>query len=475
MEYLPVFMDVAGRPGLVVGGGQVAARKVELLRRSGMAVRVVAPELCPQLAAEAEAGSIEHRAGRFEEDDLADCRVVVAATDDRAVNEQVAAAADARNLPVNVVDTPDLSTFIVPAVIDRSPLVVALSTGGAAPVLARLLRTKLEAFIPAAYGRLAALVRRFREPVKRAFANGDERRRFWEEVLEGPVADRFLGGDEAGGEAALEAAIAAGESPGAQGEVLLVGAGPGDPDLLTVKALRLMQRADVVVYDRLISPALMDRVRRDAERVFVGKAEGRHTLPQEEINDLLVRLAGEGKRVLRLKGGDPFVFGRGGEEIARLKEAGVSFQVVPGITAALGCAAYGGIPLTHRDHAHAAVFVTGHLCNGTLELPWETLVQPHQTVVVYMGLKGLPQLARGLIDRGVPPDRPAALVEQGTTSAQRVITGTLADLPERVAGTEVHPPTLVIVGDVVGLRADLDWYDDGEGRREGAPGFELSL
>lgn len=475
MEYLPIFMDVAGRTGLVVGGGQVAARKVELLRRSGMRVRVVAPELCPGLQREAEAGDVEHRPGRFGEADLDDARVVVAATDDRAVNEAVAAAADARSIPVNVVDTPDLSSFIVPAVIDRTPLVVALSTGGAAPVLARLLRTKLEAFIPAAYGRLAALVRRFREPVKRAFADGDQRRRFWEEVLEGPIADRHLAGDEAGAEASLEAAVTAGEAPGAEGEVILVGAGPGDPDLLTVKALRLMQKADVVVHDRLVSDALMDRVRRDAERVFVGKAEGRHTLPQAEINELLVRLAGEGKRVLRLKGGDPFVFGRGGEEIGALKAAGIPFQVVPGITAALGCSAYTGIPLTHRDHAHAAVFVTGHMCSGSLSLPWDTLVQGHQTVVVYMGLRGLPQLTAGLIERGLPADKPAAVVEQGTTSGQRVIAGTLADLPERVAALRVEPPTLVIVGEVVSLRGDPAEAGEAVGSAERAPAFELSL
>ncbi len=476
MDYLPVFLNVTGRTALVVGGGETANRKVEFLRRADLAVRVVAPDLEPGLAEAVAAGDIDYCQERFREGHLDGWGVVVAATNDRPVNAAVAEAAQARGVPVNVVDDPELSTFIVPAVVDRSPLVIALGTGGRAPVLARLMRAKLEAFIPAAYGRLAELVGRFRDSVKDRFRDGVARRRFWEDVLDGPIAERVLRGDTVGGERDLAELLESGEEPSDRCEVALVGAGPGDPDLLTVKALRVMQRADVVVHDRLVSPELLDRVRRDAERVFVGKAAGRHSHSQQEINELLVGLARQGKRVLRLKGGDPFVFARGGEELAHLREAGVPFHVVPGVTAALGCAAYAGIPLTHRDHAHAAVLVTGHLRDGVLELPWEALVQPYQTVAVYMGLKGLPQLRDGLIARGLSEATPAALVEQGTTPDQRVIEAPLAELPDRVEAQGARPPCLVLIGEVVGLRGSLQWVGSsaaGSGARTSA--FEIDL
>ncbi|MFA9462002.1 siroheme synthase CysG [Thiohalorhabdus methylotrophus] len=452
MDYLPIFMNVTDSPGLVVGGGQVAARKVELLRRAGMAVRVVAPRLCETLRAERAEGNIEHREREFRTMDLDPCRVVIAATNHRAVNAEVSEAARARNIPVNVVDCPELSTFIVPAVIDRSPLVLALSTGGAAPVLARLLRARLETFLPAAYGRLAALMGGFRAAVKQRFAQSEERRRFWERILEGPIAERVLEGDESGGKQALEEVLEAGAAPDPVGEVALVGIGLGDPDLLTVKALRIMQQADVVVYDRPVSEALMDRVRRDAERVFVGRTADGHALPQESVNELLVRYASEGQRVVRLEGGDPFASGRGAEEIRHLQEAGIFCRVVPGITAALGCAAYCGIPLTHREHAQAVVLVTGHLRNDELDLPWTTLVQPRQTVVAYMDLETLPKLCAGLRDHGLPDDWPAAVVEQGGGPDRQVVAGTLADLPGRTAEAGARSPAVVVVGQVVSLR-----------------------
>jgi uroporphyrin-III C-methyltransferase / precorrin-2 dehydrogenase / sirohydrochlorin ferrochelatase len=459
MDFLPVFFKLKGRPCLVVGGGEVAARKTALLLQAGASVSVVAPRLGTNLAHMAEEGQVVHRSAEFTPADLDGCVLAIAATDRTKVNRAVSDAAQARGIPVNVVDQPELCSFIMPAIVDRSPVVVAVSTGGASPVLARLLRAKLESTIPAGYGRLAALTERFRARVKEQLADTGARRVFWERVLQGPVAELVLAGREQDAEAALETALAQhGESAGGMGEVYLVGGGPGDPDLLTFRALRLMQQADVVVYDRLVAGAVLELTRRDAERIYVGKARNNHALPQEEINRLLVRLAKEGKRVLRLKGGDPFIFGRGGEEIDTLAEEGVPFQVVPGITAASGCASYSGIPLTHRDYAQSCVFVTGHLKDGSMDLNWPMLAQPNQTVVFYMGLMGLATLCQQLIDHGRSASTPAALIQQGTTPNQRVYTGTLATLPDVVKVHEIRPPTLIIVGEVVKLHDRLAWF-----------------
>ncbi|RMD67684.1 MAG: uroporphyrinogen-III C-methyltransferase, partial [Gammaproteobacteria bacterium] len=447
MDYLPIFMDLRGRPCLVVGGGEVAARKAELLRQAGAEVTVVAPELGPTLKALAKEGAIRHLPRPFAPADLQGMTLAIAATDTPSVNRQVSELAKARNIPVNVVDQPELCTFIMPSIIDRSPVQIAVSTGGASPVLARLLRARIEGLIPAAYGRLAQLVADFREEAKRRIKGGIARRAFWENVLEGPIAEKVLTGREEEARQALEEALERG-MPEATGEVYLVGAGPGDPDLLTFRALRLMQKADVVLYDRLVSPAILELVRRDAERIYVGKKRNYHALRQDEINALMVSLAKQGKRVLRLKGGDPFIFGRGGEEIATLAEEGIPFQVVPGITAASGCAAYAGIPLTHRDYAQSCLFATGHLKDGTIDLNWEALVQPQQTVAIYMGLSGLPVICRELIAHGMPKDMPAALVEQGTTAQQRVHIGTLETLPGIAEKARPHAPTLLIVGEV---------------------------
>jgi uroporphyrin-III C-methyltransferase/precorrin-2 dehydrogenase/sirohydrochlorin ferrochelatase len=384
--------------------------------------------------------------------------LVIAGTDDDAVNRHIAELARARNIPVNVVDQPELGSFIVPSVINREPIQVAVSTGGASPVLARLLRARLETYIPAAYGRLARMVEGFRTRVQERFATTEERRHFWEHILEGPIAELLFAGRDADAEAALEKAVAGAKLPEFHGEVYLVGAGPGDPDLLTFRALRLLQQADVVVYDRLVAPPILDLARRDAERIYVGKERDKHTLTQEGINQLLVRLAKEGKRVVRLKGGDPFIFGRGGEEIEELMEEGIPFQVVPGITAASGCSSYAGIPLTHRDYAQSCVFVTGNLKDGTVNLNWKALAHPHQTVVFYMGLHGVPILSKELVAHGLPGDTPVALVQQGTTQHQRVIISTLENLPEDVQRSELKPPTLIIVGEVVRLHDKLDWF-----------------
>jgi uroporphyrin-III C-methyltransferase/precorrin-2 dehydrogenase/sirohydrochlorin ferrochelatase len=460
MDFFPIFLNMRGRVALVVGGGEVAARKAALLLEAGARVDVVAPVLGSTLAQWRDQGRLRHRVAHFSPQDLDDCTVAIAATDDRAVNLRVSVLAQERRIPVNVVDQPELCSFIMPSIIDRSPVMIAVSTGGASPVLARLLRARLETIIPTAYGRLASLVEKFRDRVKRRFSTTEQRRTFWEKILQGPIAEMVFAGQDRAAEEALQASLtdSAPREP-VHGEVYLVGAGPGDPDLLTFRALRLMQQADVVVYDRLVAPPILDLVRRDAERIYAGKERDNHALPQEDINHLLVRLAKEGKRVLRLKGGDPFIFGRGGEEISTLADERIHFQVVPGITAASGCAAYAGIPLTHRDYAQSCVFATGHLQDGTVNLNWSVLAQPRQTAVFYMGLHGVEILCRELLRHGLPPTMPAAMVQQGTTPRQRVLIGTLETLPELVKAGDVKPPTLIIVGEVVKLHEKLAWFE----------------
>ncbi|QIK38741.1 uroporphyrinogen-III C-methyltransferase [Caldichromatium japonicum] len=458
MDLLPIFLDMRGRPCLVVGGGATAARKVATLLRAGAAVILVAPTLTPELTRRAEAGELTHRARRFLPEDIEGQRLVIAATDDRGVNRQIAELARVADIPVNVVDDPEACTFVLPSIVDRSPVTVAISSGKTSPVLARLLRTRLEALIPGGYGRLAELSGRYRERVKERFTEPAFRRRFWDRVLQGAVAERVLAGQMQEAEALIEQELAPDALEHDLGEVYLVGAGPGDPDLITFRALRLMQQADVVVYDRLVATPILEMTRRDAQRIYVGKQRNHHALRQEEINRLLVDLAKDGHRVLRLKGGDPFIFGRGGEEIDTLAAEGIPFQVIPGITAASGCAAYAGIPLTHRDYAQSVVFVTGHLKDGTINLNWPALAQPNQTVVFYMGLTGLPIIIERLIAHGVSPEMPIALVQQGTTHLQKVYTGTLATICDQVAADPPIPPTLLIVGEVVKLRDKLNWY-----------------
>ncbi len=458
MKFFPIFLDLQDQDCVVVGGGSVAARKVAMLLEAGARVLLISPQLDERLAKRVAAGELRHEARTFATSDLDGASLVIACTDDDAVNREIAAGAKARHLPVNVIDQPELGNFIVPSVINRDPIQVAVSTGGASPVLARLLRARLETYIPSAYGRLAKMVDRFRTRVQARFATTDERRHFWEHVLEGPIAELLFVGRDAEAETALERAVEDATLPKFYGEVYLVGAGPGDPDLLTFRALRLLQQADVIVYDRLVAPPILELARRDAERIYVGKERDKHTLTQEGINQLLVRLAKEGKRVVRLKGGDPFIFGRGGEEIEELLDEGISFQVVPGITAASGCSTYSGIPLTHRDYAQSCVFVTGNLKDGTVNLNWKALAHANQTVVFYMGLHGVPILSRELMAHGLPAETPVALVQQGTTQHQRVIISTLKTLPEDVHSSELKPPTLIIVGEVVKLHDKLDWF-----------------
>ncbi len=458
MDYLPIFCRLDNKPVLLVGGGEVAERKARLLLDAGAQLTVVAPDLDPELAELAANGTIEWLAGEFAPPQLTGKWLVVAATDRREVNALVYQSANMARIFANVVDDPKRSSFIMPSIIDRSPLMVAISSGGKAPVLARLLREKLEALLPQHLGAVAAFAGSLRERVKARFATMGERRRFWERLL---GADR-LGQALARGDHASAHQLAdnlfADESQSA-GEVVLVGAGPGDPGLLTLHALRQMQQADVVVYDRLVSDEVMALVRRDAKRIFVGKQAGNHCVPQEGINQLLLEEAKKGQRVVRLKGGDPFIFGRGGEELETLVGSGIGFQVVPGITAASGCAAYAGIPLTHRDHAQSVRFVTAHGKGGARDLDWPLLAKDRQTLVFYMGLSSCATIREQLLAHGKGGDTPVALIERGTQPSQRVIRGTLDQLPALAMGVE--SPALIMVGSVVTLADQLAWFGQG--------------
>lgn len=458
MEYFPLFLKLNKKNCLVVGAGEVAARKIELLIRAGAIITVIAKEIGASVSQIQTEPPLIIKKRAFITADVKKFHLVISATNDSTVNQQVADSASKLNIPINVVDNPALCSFIFPAIIDRSPIIAAVSSGGASPVLARLLRAKIESIIPPAYGNLAHLAEKFRTQVKQHFKVPAQRRIFWESVLQGRIAELVFSGKQQLAETQLEEMIKKAETSDRTGEVYLVGAGPGDPDLLTFRALRLMQQADVVVYDRLVSPAVLDLTRRDSEKIYVGKQRNNHSMAQDSINQLLASLAKKGKRVVRLKGGDPFIFGRGGEEIETLMQEGVRFQVVPGITAASGCASYAGIPLTHRDHAQSCTFVTGHLKEGSTELNWQQLSAPFQTVVFYMGLSGLENICQSLIANGCAKDHPIAIIQQGTTTNQRVITGTLATLSPLVATEKLKAPTLIIVGTVVTLHDKLNWF-----------------
>ncbi|MCB1703453.1 MAG: uroporphyrinogen-III C-methyltransferase [Halioglobus sp.] len=457
MEFLPVCLRLTESPVLLVGGGEVATRKARLLVRAGAALTVVSPEITAELEALLAAHNGCWKKARYAPSDLDGQALVVAATPDAAVNRQVFTDARRQSMPVNVVDSPQLCTFIFPAIVDRDPLLIAISSSGRSPVLTRILRRKIEAMVPAAYGRLAGFAGRLRQLVKDSIRQDSARRLFWEQVLDGTVAEQVMAGQEAEGERLLRQRLLDTRALPV-GEVYLVGAGPGDPDLLTFKAARLLQSADVVLYDRLVAPSIVDMARRDAQRVYVGKRRADHSVPQTEINQLLVDLALQGKRVVRLKGGDPFVFGRGGEEIELLAEHGIAFQVIPGITAANGAACYAGIPLTHRDYAQSVRFVAGYLKNGTVDHDWSTFRSTTETLVFYMGLMGLPVICEQLQAHGRAADTPVALVERGTTLEQNILVGTLATMVDVVARAQPAAPTLIIVGDVVRLHQSLAWF-----------------
>lgn len=456
MEIFPISLKLQQQPCLIVGGGRIAYRKAVLLAKAGAILHVIAPEIEPDLLTLVQQTQGQYVAAAFKTQvNLRDYRLVIAATNDRAVNQQVFEACEAEKVLVNSVDDPPHCRFMVPAIIDRSPLIISVASNGTSPVLSRQIRTQLETLIPHGMGKLAQFSGKWRATVKQKITNPDERRIFWEDLYASPLKEQVFNGNEAEADQLIEQALQEWKTP--KGEVYLVGAGPGDPELLTLKALRLMQQADVVIYDRLVSQPIMDLCRRDAEKIYVGKARSNHSVPQEGINALLVKYASQGKRVCRLKGGDPFIFGRGGEEIQELFDAGITFQVVPGITAASGCSAYAGIPLTHRDYAQSVRFLTGHLKEGSPELPWDELVYENQTLVLYMGLVGLENTCQQLIAHGQRPNMPVALISKGTTPEQKVVVGTLADIASKVSKHHIQAPTLTIIGEVVSLREQLKW------------------
>lgn len=456
MDIFPISLKLQQQPCLIVGGGHIAYRKAVLLQKAGAVISVIAPEIEASLLEIVQATAGQYVQAPFNSEiPLRSYRLVIAATNDAGVNRQVFEDCEAENVLVNSVDDPPHCRFMVPAIIDRSPLIISVASNGTSPVLSRQIRTQLEATIPHGMGRLAEFSGKWRSAVKAKITNPDERRIFWEDLYASPLKEQVFNDNLAEADRLIEQALNEWQKP--KGEVYLVGAGPGDPELLTLKALRLMQQADVVIYDRLVSAPIMDLCRRDAEKIYVGKARSNHAVPQEGINALLVKYASEGKRVCRLKGGDPFIFGRGGEEIEELFAAGVAFQVVPGITAASGCSAYAGIPLTHRDYAQSVRFLTGHLKEGSPELPWNELVYENQTLVLYMGLVGLEKICAQLIEHGQRPDMPVALVSKGTTPEQKVVVGTLQDISSKVNEHHIQAPTLTIIGEVVRLREKLKW------------------
>ncbi|KAA8731897.1 uroporphyrinogen-III C-methyltransferase [Acinetobacter qingfengensis] len=456
MDIFPISLKLKDQPCLLVGGGKIAYRKAVLLAKAGAIIDVIAPEIEPALL-----DLLHDTGGQFRNIEfsitveIAHYRLVIAATNRAEVNKQVFLHCETQNVLVNSVDDIPHCRFMVPAIIDRSPLIISVASNGTSPVLSRQIRTQLESTIPHGMGKLAEFSGKWRAAVKAKIANPDERRIFWEELYASPLREQIFHDNLTEADTYIQHALNDWQAP--KGEVYLVGAGPGDPELLTLKALRLMQQADVVIYDRLVSKPILEMCRRDAEKVYVGKARSNHAVPQEGINALLVKYAQAGKRVCRLKGGDPFIFGRGGEEIQQLFDAGVSFQVVPGITAASGCSAYAGIPLTHRDYAQSVRFLTGHLKEGSPELPWNELVYENQTLVLYMGLVGLEKICKNLIDHGQRPSMPVALISKGTTPEQKVVVGTLADIADKVAEYEIQAPTLTIIGEVVKLREQLQW------------------
>lgn len=452
MDNLPLFFRLRDQRVLLVGGGEAAAAKARLLLSAGARVEVVSATVSEAIALWAESSALTWTPRVFRSGDVRGATIVIAATGDAARDERVSIAARQAGLPVNVVDRPELSTFIVPSIVDRSPVTIGISTNGASPVLARRLREQIERLLPARLGSLARFLASFRGAVKAQVPTFDARRKLWEEVVDGPIARDVLAGREtAGREAVMNRINRQVEDPAPRGHVDIVGAGPGDPELLTLKALRALQDADVVVHDRLVGDGILELVRRDAERLYVGKARANHSVPQDQINALLVAQARAGRRVVRLKGGDPFVFGRGGEELEVLRAAGVSVSVIPGITAATGCAASAGLPLTHRDHASAVTFVTGHGVDGEPDIDWVALAQPRHTAVVYMGLSRAGTLAARLMAHGRSPETPVAIIENGTRENERVVTGKLSNVAELVRGARVGAPALIVVGEVAAL------------------------
>jgi uroporphyrin-III C-methyltransferase/precorrin-2 dehydrogenase/sirohydrochlorin ferrochelatase len=459
LQYFPLFFDLRLQKVLIVGGGEVALRKAALLERAGAAITLVAPRVVPELEQRAAAGALTVVRREFTPEDLAGVRLAIVATGRRASNRWIASLCEAAAIPVNVVDDREASRVIVPAIVDRDPVLIAISRAGSSPVLARRLRERLEAFVPTRIGEFALWLAGLRGASRRKLRGTAERRRYFEALVDGPAADRFVAGDVRGAEQFAQRLLAAeGAGPRAPGHVVLVGAGPGDPELLTLKALRALTDADVILHDRLVGEGVLDLARRDALKICVGKFPGGAGASQAQINQQLIEHARAGRRVVRLKGGDPFVFGRGGEELEALARAGITYSVIPGITAASACAAYAGIPLTHREHAQSVSLVTGHAGEGGPQPDWRALAAERNTVVFYMGLTGLERIVAKLIEHGAPAERPAALIAQGTLPEQQVVLGTLAGIAAAARSQDIASPALLIVGEVAALHAELAWF-----------------
>ena len=459
MDLLPIFLNIKRKKCVVVGGGEVAFRKATLLLRAGADLNIVAPVMSDELHKLCLDRDCTITIREFEEADINNAILVVAATEDLKINERVSVIASKLNIPVNVVDQPHLCSFIMPSIVDRSPIVIAISSGGSSPILTRKLKELNETMIPGRIDKLAELLGSFRGRVKNEIDDFSERIRFWENVLDSEIPELVYNGQDDEARSALDNCLTNPQNDRVGGEVYLVGAGPGDPDLLTLRALRLMHKADVVLYDRLVSPEILLKLRPDAQKVYVGKRSADHAVQQETINEMLVRLAKEGNRVLRLKGGDPFIFGRGGEELDSLAAAGIPFQVVPGITAASGCASYAGIPLTHRDYSQSVRFLTGHTKDGRVPLEWALLVKEQQTLVFYMGLAGLPDICDQLLKHGMSSSIPVAVIQQGTTQTQKVVVGNLDRIAGLAVEKEIQAPTIIIIGEVVKLQESLSWFN----------------
>jgi|TARA_B110000091_G_scaffold131227_1_gene140633 uroporphyrin-III C-methyltransferase/precorrin-2 dehydrogenase/sirohydrochlorin ferrochelatase len=460
VQYLPIFTKLDNKPVLVVGGGEVALRKCRAFLKARASVTLVAPWFCDELKEHAHNNEVTLIDAYFDESHLDGKMLVIAATDRDEVNNNVFELANARNVFVNVVDDQPKCTFIFPSIVDRDPITIAISSAGTAPVLARRLREKLETLIPHHIGPLATLVGGFRDKVKKRFKHFSDRRQFWEGVFDSSVVSKVQTGDTQAAQQQLEQMLDAKAEP--EGEVYVVGAGPGDPELLTLKALQLMQQADVVVYDFLVSDEIMELVRRDADLICVGKRLGDHSVVQEDTNQMLVDLAKQGKKVCRIKGGDPFIYGRGGEEVQVLAANNVNYQIVPGITAAAGCSAYAGIPLTHRDHAQAIQFVTGHCKKDGQELDWQSLAKANQTLAIYMGVIKSPHIQSELLKHGRKADTPVAIIENGTRKNQRVVTGQLGELADLIERNSIISPALLIIGEVAALHSQLAWFGKSE-------------
>lgn len=460
MSYLPLFIETTGKKCLIVGGGKVASRKLIPILKSKMKVTLISPEVIEEIELNFQKNkNLKIIKRKFEPEDIEDQFLIIAATNEKTTNQKIAKLSKDNNILVNMAEDSLSGNTLIPSVVDRDPIKIAVSSGAASPILTRLVKTKLETVIPYSFSKLADIMMEYRDVVKKNFLKISDRRKFWEVFLDGPVSEMVLSGHIDKAKKALDESLKENKFLEKTGEVYLVGAGPGDPELLSFKALRLMQKADIVIYDRLVSRPIMNLIRQDAEKIYVGKQRADHAMPQENINQLLARLALEGKKVLRLKGGDPFIFGRGGEEIESLIKDDIPFQIVPGITAASGCASYAGIPLTHRDYSQACIFVTGHLRDGTVNLNWEMLAHEKQTLIFYMGMHGSKIICEELIKHGLSDVTPAALIVKGTTEDQEVIIGNLKNMPEIIMDRKIVPPTLLIIGDVVKLHNKLKWFN----------------